>query len=104
MSATPMRKSFRKGLNEAEVDFLLEVLHLDAEQGFGRDPAVKFRNYVSTGLMLFCGLRQGELLSLRVEDVEVGAISAIKIELRPADPLDVRKPRPQIKCNGLIKL
>ncbi len=102
MSATPMKKSLRKGLNEVEVDFLLAVLHPDAKQGFGRDPAVKFRNYVSVGLMLFCGLRPGELLSLRVEDVQVGAISAIKIERRPADPLDVRRPRPQIKRNGRL--
>ena len=102
MSATPMKKSLRKGLNEVEVDFLLAVLHPDAKQGFGRDPAVKFRNYVSVGLMLFCGLRPGELLSLRVEDVQVGAISAIKIERRPADPLDVRRPRPQVKRNGRL--
>ncbi|EON6314481.1 tyrosine-type recombinase/integrase [Vibrio cholerae] len=102
MSATPMKKSLRKGLNEVEVDFLLAVLHPDAKQGFGRDPAVKFRNYVSVGLMLFCGLRPGELLSLRVEDVEVGAISAIKIERRPADSMDVRRPRPQIKRNGRL--
>lgn len=102
MSATPMKKSLCKGLNEVEVDFLLAVLHPDAKQGFGRDPAVKFRNYVSVGLMLFCGLRPGELLSLRVEDVQVGAISAIKIERRPADPLDVRRPRPQIKRNGRL--
>jgi site-specific recombinase XerD len=33
MSATPMRKSLRKGLNEAEVDFLLAVLNPDAERG-----------------------------------------------------------------------
>ncbi|AUZ72195.1 site-specific tyrosine recombinase XerC [Vibrio cholerae] len=102
MSATPMKKSLRKGLNEVEVDFLLAVLHPDAKQGFGRDPAVKFRNYVSVGLMLFCGLRPGELLSLRVEDVQVGAISAIKIERRPADSMDVRRPRPQIKRNGRL--
>lgn len=102
MSATPMRKSLRKGLNEAEVNFLLTVVHPDAEQGFGRDSAVKFRNYVSVGLMLFCGLRPGELLSLRVEDVQVGAISAINVERRSADPLDVRRPRPQIKRNGRV--
>ncbi len=102
MSATPMKKSLRKGLNEVEVDFLLAVLRPDAKQGFGRDPDVKFRNYVSVGLMLFCGLRPGELLSLRVEDVQVGAISAIKIERRPADPLDARRPRPQIKRNGRL--
>ena len=102
MSAAPLKKSLRKGLNEAEVDFLLEVLNPEADQGFGRDSAVKFRNYVSVGLMLFCGLRPGELLSLRVEDVQVGAISAIKVERRPADPLDTRRPRPKIKRNGRV--
>lgn len=102
MSATPIRTSLRKGLNEAEVDFLLKVLYPDVEQSFGRDSAVKFRNYISVGLMLFCGLRPGELLSLRVEDVEVGAISAIKVERRAPDPLDSRRPRPQIKRNGRV--
>ncbi|WP_093317398.1 tyrosine-type recombinase/integrase [Thorsellia anophelis] len=102
MSATPVKKSLQKGLNDAEVDFLLAVLHPDAKQGFGRDSAVKFRNYVSVGLMLFCGLRPGELLSLRVEDVQVGPISSIQVERRPADPLDLRRPRPQIKRNGRV--
>ena len=102
MSATPMKKNIRKGLTEDEVDFLLSVLRPDDEQGFGRDSAVKFRNYVSVGLMLFCGLRPGEVLSLRVEDLQVGAISAIKVQRRPADPLDVRRPRPQIKRNGRV--
>lgn len=102
MSAPPLKKSFRKGLNEAEVAFLLEVLDPTSAQAFGRDPAVKFRNYVSVGLMLFCGLRPGELLSLRVEDIEIGAISAIKVERRPSDPSDTRRPRPQIKRNGRV--
>ncbi|HEJ2755849.1 TPA: site-specific integrase [Pseudomonas aeruginosa] len=102
VSATPIRTSLRKGLNENEVDFLLDILHPDADQGFGRDSAVRFRNYISVGLMLYCGLRPGELLSLRVEDIEVGAISAVKVERRPADPFDLRKPRPQIKRNGRV--
>tara|TARA_R110001592_G_C13171014_1_gene749845 strand:+ start:223 stop:1446 length:1224 start_codon:yes stop_codon:yes gene_type:complete len=102
MSRQPMRKSLRKGLNEAEVDFLLEILHPDADQGFGRDPVVRVRNYVSVGLMLFCGLRPGELLSLRVEDVQIGAISAIRVERRPANLFDKRRPRPQIKRNGRV--
>ncbi|HCD9054547.1 TPA: tyrosine-type recombinase/integrase, partial [Klebsiella quasipneumoniae] len=84
------------------MNFLLKVLYPDVEQSFGRDSAVKFRNYISVGLMLFCGLRPGELLSLRVEDVEVGAISAIKVERRAPDPLDSRRPRPQIKRNGRV--
>lgn len=102
MAATPIRKSLRKGLSDAEVHFLLAVLNPYAEEAYGRDSAVKFRNYVSVGLMLFCGLRPGELLSLRVEDIQVGAISAVMVERRPADPLDLRRPRPRIKRNGRV--
>ena len=53
-------------------------------------------------IMLYYGLRPGELLSLRVEDVEIGAISSIRVERRSPDPLDMRKPRPQIKRNGRV--
>lgn len=102
MSATPARTSVRKGLNDNEVDFLIEVLDPDNQNAFGRDAAVRFRNYVSVGLMLFCGFRPGELLSLRVEDVQVGAISSIKVERRPPDLSDTRRPKPQIKRNGRV--
>ena len=102
ISAPPLKRNLRKGLTEEETDFLLEVLNHNSEHGFGRDIAVKIRNYVSVGLMLFCGLRPGELLSLKVEDVQLGAISAIRVERRPADPQDTRRPRPQVKRNGRV--
>ncbi len=51
-------------------------------------------------LMLSFGLRPGELLSLRVEDVQLGGISSIRVHRRPPDAKDKRKPRPQIKRNG----
>lgn len=102
ISAPPVQKSLRKGLSDAEINFLLEVLDPYNDQGFGRDTAVRFRSYVSVGLMLFCGLRPGELLSLRVEDIQLGAISAVRVERRPPDPLDIRRPRPQIKRNGRV--
>lgn len=102
MSAVPQRTRLRKGLSQAEVDFLLGVIQPDSPHAFGRNVAVKFRNYVSVGLMLFCGLRPGELLSLRVNDIQIGAISSVKVERRPPDKLDLRRPRPQIKRNGRI--
>lgn len=100
ISSAPLRKNLRKGLDDVEVEFLLKVLSPKYEQAFGRDTAVKFRNYVSVCLMLFCGLRPGELLSLRVEDIQIGAISAVSVERRAPDSKDIRKPRPQIKRNG----
>ena len=102
ISSAPLRKSPRKGLDDVEVEFLLKALNTKHEQGFGRDLAVKCRNYVSVGLMLFCGLRPGELLSLRVEDIQIGAISAVSVERRAPDIKDIRKPRPQIKRNGRV--
>ncbi len=50
--------------------------------------------------MLSFGLRPGELLSLRVEDIQLGDISSIRVHRRPPDIKDKRKQRPQIKRNG----
>lgn len=52
--------------------------------------------------MLNCGLRPGELLSLRVEDIQIGAISSVTVKRRSPDPLDKRKPRPSVKRNGRV--
>jgi len=53
-------------------------------------------------IMAYYGLRPGELLSLRVEDIEFGAISGIRVMRRAPDLKDVRRPRPQIKRNGRV--
>ncbi|MDE1464761.1 site-specific integrase [Spartinivicinus poritis] len=68
----------------------------------GSVAAVKYRNYISVCIMLYCGLRPGELLSLKVEDVQIGSISSLRVVRRPPDPSDARKPRPQIKRNGRV--
>lgn len=102
IASPPLRKNIRKGLSETEIEFLIRILNPNNEEGFGRETAIKYRNYVSVGLMLFCGLRPGELLSLRVEDIQIGAISAVSVERRPPDVKDTRRPRPQIKRNGRL--
>lgn len=102
INAPPTNRSQSKGLDGREIDFLLTILNPDNKQAFGRDPAVKYRNYILTSIMLYYGLRPGELLSLRVEDITIGAISSIRVERRQPDPQDTRKPRPQIKRNGRI--
>jgi integrase len=102
INSPPTNKSVRKALNLKEVDFLISVLNPENSNTFGRDPNVRYRNYISTMIMLYYGLRPGELLSLRVSDIEIGAISSIRVERRPPDPMDTRKPRPHIKRNGRI--
>lgn len=102
INAPPANASIQKGLTKQQAQFLVRCLDPEKEEIFGRDPAVRFRNYVSVMIMLNYGLRPGELLSLLVKDIEFGAISAIRIERRPANPKDKRSPRPQIKRNGRV--
>lgn len=102
MSGTPTVASLSKGLNDEQAEFLLEVLDPLNKNGLGRNTAVCYRNYISVALMLYCGLRPGELLSLRVEDITIGAISSVNVVRRPLDPKDQRKPRPSIKRNGRV--
>lgn len=98
-SSPPNNKSSDKGLKDTEATFLLEKLR-PSKYGDEINSAIKYRNYISTKLMLCFGLRPGELLSLKIEDVEFGAISAIHVRRRTQDPTDIRSPRPQIKRNG----
>ncbi|HCK93899.1 MAG TPA: integrase, partial [Gammaproteobacteria bacterium] len=102
IASPPQNKSIQKGLNDNEAQKLITILEPNSEHNFGRDKAVQFRNYISVAIMLYCGLRPGELLSLKVEDIELGAISSIKVERRPPDLKDTRKPRPRIKRNGRV--
>ncbi len=102
INSPPENRRGRKGLQDKEIEFLIACLDPKNPKSIGRNPAVRYRNYISIMIMLYYGLRPGELLSLRVEDIEIGAISAIRVKRRHSDPMDLRKPRPQIKRNGRV--
>lgn len=102
MSSPPSRKYLKKGLNNEESSFLINILDPTSINSFGTNEAVKYRNFISVGLMIYCGLRPGELLSLRVEDITIGAISSVNVVRRKPDIGDTRKPRPQVKRNGRL--
>jgi integrase len=102
MSPPPSKKYLKKGLNNEESSFLVNILDPTSSTSFGTNEAVRYRNFISVGLMLYCGLRPGELLSLRIEDITIGAISSVDIVRRKPDLDDARKPRPQIKRNGRL--
>lgn len=102
MSSPPSRKYLKKGLNNEESSFLINILDPTSINSFGTNEAVKYRNFISVGLMIYCGLRPGELLSLRVEDITIGAVSSVNVVRRKPDIGDTRKPRPQVKRNGRL--
>ncbi|MCH2058863.1 MAG: site-specific integrase [Thalassotalea sp.] len=102
IASPPTNKSDKKGLTRKESDYLIQTLKPDNFYSNRTTEAVRNRNYVMTMIMLYYGLRPGELLSLRVDDIEIGAISCIRVTRRPSDPEDKRSPRPQIKRNGRV--
>lgn len=102
INAPPSNKGNNKGLTANEMSFLINCLNPDNPEAIGRNPAVRFRNYISIMIMLYYGLRPGELLCLQVRDIEIGAISSIRIVRRSPDKHDPRKPRPKIKRNGRV--
>lgn len=100
----PVNTGKKKGLTIEQAKFLTNCINPSSNNIFGRKTDVRFRNYVSIMIMLNYGLRPGELLSLKVEDIEFGAISALKITRRLPDLKDKRRPRPQIKRNGRVMI
>ena len=96
INSPPINKSLSKGLSSSEQSNLIKLIKPQK----GSQNPIEYRNYIMVMLMLSFGLRPGELLSLRVEDVQFGGISSIKVHRRPPDVNDKRKPRPQIKRNG----
>jgi integrase len=102
VASPPENVELRKGLTERQYQYLIELLIPPDAPLETKSQAVAFRNYISTMLMLHYGLRPGELLSLRVEDIEFGAISALRVRRRAQDPNDKRAKRPRIKRGGRV--
>ncbi len=98
----PPTNKVEKSLSVRHLQALKSLLDLEVSGAFGKNDAVNCRNYVIVMIMLHYGLRPGEVLSLRVEDIEIGAISSIRVTRRGVDKNDTRKPRPQIKRNGRV--
>lgn len=96
IKSPPTNKSLSKGLSSSEQSNLIKLIKPKKDS---QNP-IEYRNYIMVMLMLSFGLRPGELLSLRVEDIQLGGISSIRVHRRPPDANDKRKQRPQIKRNG----
>lgn len=86
-----------KDLEDDQLESFKRIVSYDNPDAYGVNEHVRFRNYIASMIMLRYGLRIGELLSLRVEDIFFGRISEIGVVRRPEDPKDPRRPRPKVK-------
>ncbi len=96
INSPPKNKNLDKGLTSHEQLNLIKLIKPKVES---QNP-IEYRNYIMVMLMLSFGLRPGEVLSLRVEDIQLGSISSIRVHRRAPDIKDKRKQRPLIKRNG----
>lgn len=91
------RKHMKKKLTAKQAQFIQDLLDPDGEIKFGRDKRVRLRNFLAIMLLLNLGIRIGELLSLRVRDVQFGAITTIWVRRRGMALSDTRARPARVK-------
>ncbi len=84
-----------KSLNDDELDQLFEVLKLDSELNPFTEK-VRRRNRLMILLMYHLGIRRGELLNLRISDIDMNR-NQLSIVRRPDDRFDSRVYEPNVK-------
>ncbi len=85
-----------KGLDLKIVDQVMEVLKPGHEKNPFHDPGVQVRNALIIAMLRFLGIRRGELLNLRVEDINFVS-NEVLIFRRPDSLLDPRTYQPLAK-------
>ena len=85
-----------KGIDPKVVEAVIEVLKPGHAKNPFRDPSVQVRNALIVTMLRFLGLRRGELLNLRVEDIDYVS-NEVRIFRRPDSALDPRTHQPLVK-------
>lgn len=96
-------------LSDAHVDRINALIGPDRDEG-GRlvvpltfneqnpfRPPSRLRNWLMLVIAYQCGLRRGELLKLRLDDVPRSTDPGLKIRRRPHDGADARRHKPRVK-------
>jgi len=89
-------KARRKGLTKEQEHKLLRLIELDSPQNPWSNQFIRNRNNLIVRLLLATGIRKGELLGLKIQDVDFGK-NMISISRRPDDIEDFRIRQPQSK-------
>ncbi|MFN3522367.1 MAG: tyrosine-type recombinase/integrase [Phenylobacterium sp.] len=91
----------REGLEEEERLALTDLVDPQSSKNPWSSHSVRFRNHLIIQLLLDLGLRRGELLALRVEDVDLRR-ERLNIVARPDDPRDPRARQPVLKTEERV--
>jgi integrase len=89
----------REGLSEPARAELLRIIDPLCSDNPWRDDFTRHRNYVIVSLFYYLGMRRGELLGLRVEDIHLRA-RTLTIHRSADDAKDTRKIQPQTKTRA----
>lgn len=100
-SKEPSNNEMKKGLTAMQARFLQNVLDPESTM-LVSSPQAKLRNYLIVALMLLLGLRPGEVLSLRLCDVEFGALTNVRVRRRRLCAEDTRSCPASVKRAGRI--
>jgi integrase len=89
----------REGLDPEVVSRILEVVNPNSEENPWSDEHPKYRNELIILCLLSCGLRRGELLNIKIDDLNFRK-STVVVERRADDLGDPRKNQPKVKTKG----
>lgn len=91
----------RQGLSTEETVLLLETVNIESEQNPWKSEFIRIRNRLVVHLLLNLGLRKGELLGIKIGDINL-AKNEITIHRRADDSDDPRPIQPNAKTNARI--
>lgn len=78
-------------------DHLMDCITEESEVNPYKNKGIKLRNALMFELLYHTGMRSGELLSLRVEDIAFGPIASVSIRRLHDDVIDPRRHQPVAK-------
>ncbi|MGL5995676.1 MAG: tyrosine-type recombinase/integrase [Pseudomonas proteolytica] len=91
----------KRGLSDVGVAAVIELLRPGSNLNIWEDPATQVRNRLLFSVMFELGIRRGELLNLKIEDLDFGA-NQLSVMRRADEKDDPRPDQPLVKTNDRI--
>ena len=89
----------RKGFLQTEIDTILAVMDPASPTNPWKGEHTKERNFLIAKWLIALGIRRGELLNVRIDDIDFQT-ERVTIERRPDDKRDPRPNQPRVKTRG----